>query len=324
MNNNDNAGRNDQIKKTDAREPLTPVRPGQPLRGGIPDEEATRCLTPDEQARLQQAAGKGAAGNAGKTAPKLDDTQSLPPLTDAAEQEESIQQPFPQQNDDVRQLQPALDRESGQGGWLTPRRKKAILLCAGFLIALFAGFAIAGYRQDQADLAANERQYQAQEMKDRQQKLDQQEKDLQQKRQQLEQQKKELEQQKRSLQQDSDRLAGRQEQMAADDASSSTVQKLLDKVTGKEADRQKAAQSAQQQQSQNTSSTDAVNQSLADAQSMLDDVNAKLSDVETMKNEAGKMKEKAANAYDENKDVIDTALYYVKAGASMALDMLLH
>lgn len=319
MNTND---QHDQEKKTVPQEPLTPAQPERPPREGIPAEELTRCLTPEEQARLQQTAGKDTAKSAGKMGPKLDDTQSLPPLTTAAKPEDAIQQPFPQQNDDVRQLRPVAGKGE-RGGWLTPMRKKAILLCAGFLIALFAGFALAGYRQDQADLAANERQYQAQELKDRQQKLDQQEKDLQQKREQLEQQKKELEQQKRSLQQDSDRLAGRQEQMAADEASSSTVQKFLDKVTGKEAERQNAVKSAQQQQSQNTSSTDAVNQSLADAQSMLDDVNAKLNDVEAMKGEAGKMKAKAERAYDENKDVIDTALYYVKEGASLALDMLL-
>lgn len=319
MNNHDQ----DQEKKTVPQETLATASSEHPLRGGVPAEEATRYLTPDEQARLQQVSGKNTSSDANQTGPKLDDTQSLPPLTDAAGKD-PIRQPFPQKNGDVRQLRPAAGAQEERHGWLTPKRKKAILLCAGFLIALFAGFAIAGYRQDQADLAANERQYQAQEMKDRQQKLDQQEKDLQQKRQQLEQQKKELEQQKRSLQQDSDRLAGRQEQMAADDASSSTVQKILDKVTGKEADRQKAAQSAQQQQSQNTSSTDAVNQSLADAQTMLDDVNAKLSDVEAMKGEASKMKEKAETAYDENKDAIDTALYYVKQGASMALNMLLH
>lgn len=287
---------------------------------GIPADEPTRCLTPEEQARLQQTKRDDAPE---KRRPKLDDTQSLPPLTAEEVPEAPIQPPFPQQEGDVRQLRPTTDRRAGQDGWLTPKRKKAILLCAGFLLALFAGFALAGYRQDQADLAANERQYQAQEMKDRQQKLDQQEKDLQQKRQQLEQQKKELEQQKRSLQQDSDRLAGRREQIAEDGESASPVRKILDKVTGKETERQEAAQSAREQQSKNTSDTDAVNQSLADAQAMLDDVNAKLSDVETMKDEASKMKAKAESAYAEHKDVIDTALYYAKEGASMALDMLL-
>ena len=56
---------------------------------------------------------------------------------------------------------------------------------------------------------------------------------------------------------------------------------------------------------------------------MLDDVQQKLDDVQSMKNEAGRVKDKAASAYAENKDTIDTVLSYAKEGAVMLGNLLL-
>lgn len=56
---------------------------------------------------------------------------------------------------------------------------------------------------------------------------------------------------------------------------------------------------------------------------MLDDVQQKLDDVQSMKNEAGRVKDKAASAYAENKDTIDTVLSYAKEGAAMLGNLLL-
>lgn len=55
---------------------------------------------------------------------------------------------------------------------------------------------------------------------------------------------------------------------------------------------------------------------------MLDDVQQKLDDVQAMKNEAGKVKDKAASTYEENKDTIDTVLSYAKEGATMLGNLL--
>ena len=55
---------------------------------------------------------------------------------------------------------------------------------------------------------------------------------------------------------------------------------------------------------------------------MLDDVQQKLDDVQSMKNEAGRVKDKAASAYAENKDTIDTVLSYAKEGATMLGNLL--
>ena len=150
-----------------------------------------------------------------KTA-RLDNTQELPPLPDDLQgkpEEAPIKQPFPQAGDevpisDVRELTPdkalrqrakqQAEARKKQQSWFL-RHKKALLLGVGFLIAVFIGFALAGYRQDQADLQNNERQHQEQQMQERAQKLDAQESDLQKQRRDLEAKKKALEEQQRDL-----------------------------------------------------------------------------------------------------------------------------
>lgn len=267
---------------------------------------------------------------------RLEDTQQLPKMTAAGEQDGPIRQPFPQQEQeqtapqgsDVRELQPDKDLQKkakqGPKKWLTRRRKKALLLIAGFFIAVFIGFVLAGYRQDQADLQNNERQHQEQQMQTRQQQLDAQEGDLQKERQALEKKKKDLEQQQRDLERQQGRLEGRSQAMQESADGESGLQKILDKVTG-QSDKKKQAAADNQQQSADAAATAAdVQQSINDAQAKLDDVQQKLDDVQSLKDEAGKVKDKAANTYAENKDTIDTVLSYAKEGASMLGDLLFH
>ena len=161
---------------------------------------------------VDRTASRGRTASLDKTA-RLDDTQELPPdlAASAATEEEPIQQPFPQAGGsaaggDVRELAPDKDLQEQakkqaevrkkQQSWPV-RHKKALLLGVGFLIAVFIGFALAGYRQDQADLQNNERQHQEQQMQERAQKLDAQESDLQKQRQALEAKKKALEEKQR-------------------------------------------------------------------------------------------------------------------------------
>lgn len=318
------ARKNDRPDDLDLTQPL---RPAANAGGQQADAEKTQ---------LNDAAG-ARAGSADKTA-RLDDTQSLPHVTDASNSgnEAPIQQPFPQQGEeqgqadvnDVRELSPdkALQNKAKEKDkkWLTRKRKKAILLGVGFLIAVFIGFVLAGYRQDQADLQNNERQHQEQQMQARQQQLDAQEGDLQKQRQALEKKKKELEQQQRDLERQQGRLEGRGQAMQESADGESGVQKFLDKVTG-QADKKKQAAAENQQQSADAAATAAdVQQSINDAQQKLDDVQQKLDDVQSLKDEAGKVKDKAASTYAENKDTIDTVISYAKEGASLLGDLLFH
>lgn len=272
-----------------------------------------------------------------KTA-RLDNTQELPPLPDdlQGKPEAPIKQPFPQAGDevpisDVRELTPdkALQQRAKQQAearkkqqsWFL-RHKKALLLGVGFLIAVFIGFALAGYRQDQADLQNNERQHQEQQMQERAQKLDAQESDLQKQRRDLEAKKKALEEQQRDLERQQGRIEGRSQAMQESADGESGFQKILDKVTGQSEKKQQAAEANRQQGADAAASAASVQQSINDAQSMLDDVQQKLDDVQAMKNEAGKVKDKAASTYEENKDTIDTVLSYAKEGATMLGNLL--
>lgn len=257
-----------------------------------------------------------------KTA-RLDNTQELPPLPDDLQgkpEEAPIKQPFPQTGDeapisDVRELTPdkALQQRAKQQAearkkqqsWFL-RHKKPLLLGVGFLIAVFIGFALAGYRQDQADLQNNERQHQEQQMQERAQKLDAQESDLQQ----------------RDLERQQGRIEGRSQAMQESADGESGLQKIIDKVTGQSEKKQQAAEANRQQGADAAASAANVQQSINDAQSMLDDVQQKLDDVQAMKNEAGKVKDKAASTYEENKDTIDTVLSYAKEGATMLGNLL--
>lgn len=272
-----------------------------------------------------------------KTA-RLDNTQELPPLPDdlQGKPEAPIKQPFPQAGDeapisDVRELTPdkALQQRAKQQAearkkqqsWFL-RHKKALLLGVGFLIAVFIGFALAGYRQDRADLQNNERQHQEQQMLERAQKLDAQESDLQKQRRDLEAKKKALEEQQRDLERQQGRIEGRSQAMQESVDGESGFQKILDKVTGQAEKKQPAAKANRQQGADAAASAANVQQSINDAQSMLDDVQQKLDDVQAMKNEAGKVKDKAASTYEENKDTIDTVLSYAKEGATMLGNLL--
>lgn len=272
-----------------------------------------------------------------KTA-RLDNTQELPPLPDdlQGKPEAPIKQPFPQAGDeapisDVRELTPdkALQQRAKQQAearkkqqsWFL-RHKKPLLLGVGFLIAVFIGFALAGYRQDQADLQNNERQHQEQQMQERAQKLDAQESDLQKQRRDLEAKKKALEEQRRDLERQQGRIEGRSQAMQESADGASGFQKILDKVTGQSEKKQQAAEANRQQGADAAASAANVQQSINDAQSMLDDVQQKLDDVQAMKNEAGKVKDKAASTYEENKDTIDTVLSYAKEGATMLGNLL--
>ena len=110
---------------------------------------------------VDRTASRGRTASLDKTA-RLDDTQELPPdlAASAATEEEPIQQPFPQAGGsaaggDVRELAPDKDLQEQakkqaevrkkQQSWPV-RHKKALLLGVGFLIAVFIGFALAGYR----------------------------------------------------------------------------------------------------------------------------------------------------------------------------------
>ena len=254
----------------------------------------------------------------------LDDTQSLPSLDEAFVEPQAM---HPRRPSGVRELSPVKSLQNGpQGGapdgpgdgkppFWTKTKKRNAILAGGFLFALLLGFVLVGYTQQNAERAENERMHQEQQLQDKQAKLDKDTKALEEKKAQLEQEKRDLERQKQQAADTAARAQGRNEQIASD--TSSGLGKLIDKVTGKEKQRQ-AAQAANDQTAA-AAQTDAasIDQSIADAQQMLDDVNAKLDTAKAVQQDASAALDKAQTAYDENRDTIDTVVSYARTGVQM-------
>lgn len=278
------------------------------------DLDKTRYMSPEE---IKKVSGK-----------HLTDTQEMPAIKNLTVND-NIKEPFPPTNEDqftsgVRELAPQSVAENNKTNYskkkfFTPKRKKAACLAAGFLAALLIGFMLAGYSQDKENKnAATQQQFMQKELE-----LAEKEKDLQARRKELEQQKKELQAKEQDLTEKSNLAKGRNEQLD-DSEPSSMLGKLVDKVTGKNAERAQKRQVNNETSSQADADAAAVKRSINDAQNMLDDVNSKLDNVTAMKNEASQLKDKAAAAYAENKGTIDKAVYYAKTGADMLVDWLMH
>ena len=268
------------------------------------------------------------AGQDDREEEKKFDTQPLPRI-DETEVEE-IQPAFPQQGGDTDKVSRVREipaetipspRPKAKKHFFTPGRKRGLLLAGGFVLALFGGFMLAGYSQDQSEAKQNQYQLEQQKMQAREQKLADQENDLKARRQELERQKKELQERERELEDKASRAKGRNEQIA-ENAPDSTFGKFMDKVTGKEAKRRDQQKENEAIAAQAEGDVAKLKQSIAEAQNMLDDVDAKLDTVAEMQQEASRIKAKAESAYAENKDVIDKAVHYARLGADVLSDWL--
>ena len=248
------------------------------------------------------------------------DTQPLPRVGGT----EEIQPPFPHQNEEMgsrsvrelppEKLPPHKEKPPVKKGFFTAGKKRGLLLAACFSAALLGGFMLAGYSQDKSEAKQNQQQLERQQMQAKEKKLADQEADLKARRQELERQKKELQAREKELEDKSSRAKGRNEEIESN-APGSSLGKLVDKVTGKEAKRKEQLQENEKISAQADSDVAKLKQSIAEAQSMLDDVDAKLDTVADMQQEASRIKAKAESAYAENKDVIDKAVYYARTGA---------
>ncbi len=254
-------------------------------------------------------AGTGRTYRQGDTqpVPRVDETMMLP--QDPARG--SVRELSPIDGADTDKGKPAGG--NGKKPRFTQKQKRAMFLAAGFLLAIFCGFLVSGYLHDKQQAAENSK-VQATQMELKQKDLAKQESDLKAQRERLEKEKKALEAKQQELQQKSERMNGRNEQIADEGNSQSVVGKLMDKVTGKDKERQQAAQQNKAQGTQASADAASVQQSIADAQSMINDVDSKLDDVGTMKQQAAKVKDAAVNAYAEHEGTIQTVLYYAGEG----------
>ena len=281
----------------------------------------------------------------------LDDTQSMPPVSDETQilprsksGKGTVREldPLPTQGNQpsaggqppkgpmgqgTPQIASPYDPEGPQGpddpqkkAAASAKRKRNVIFAIGFVIAVLLGFIAAGYSQQSAERAENQRQHQEQQLQSQQAKIDKDTKDLEAKKAQLEQQKQELAKKKQELEQQSARAQGRNEQLASDE--SSGIGKLIDKVTGKDAKRQQAKAANDAEQSAAQSDAGNLDQSIENVQQMLDDVDQKLDTAKSVKQDASAALEKAQTAYDDNRGTIDAVVSYAKTGAQMLENLL--
>lgn len=248
----------------------------------------------------------------------LEKTQILPQnFAGQAQNQDSLPQPAEQneqpaaylgKNTRVSEVKSGpVAKKKTQG--LTAGKKRLLACVLGFAAAIFIGFSAAGYYYEQQhDKEQQELAWQQKNFE-----LLQQEQKLKEQRQQLEKKQRELEEQKQQLAQTSANIAGRNQQLA-DEKPDTVLGQLVDKVTGKE-----------QQRQQQMADNEAAGQSLADkaqeiaksaddAQQMLDDVDAKLTKIRQMQQDASEAKAKLTAFYDENSDTFDQVVHYAKLG----------
>lgn len=228
-------------------------------------------------------------------------TQPIPRVTENMLDDEATRV-LPKVNGNVRELEPvapprttkariaaAAEKKAGKKGG----HKKVILLVAGFILALLIGFVASGYYQDHKQAAAD-KEYQIQQ--------------LSQQKEQLEREKQQLEQQQQSLKEDMARLEGKNQQLEESKAGS-VISSLVDKITGKEGERQQAQKSNTEKIKDAVSTAESVGKSVQEAQQALDKVNGQLDQV----------KNAASAAYDKNSGIVDQILYYGMKGIKSLL-----
>lgn len=281
------------------------------VQGSAPDENRAPANTPySEPVRASQNRANGGMSN----------TQPLPRVSEDTEY--NIQQPFPQvQQSTVRELppeppQPPRGGGKNSGGWFTTGQKRGLILLVFFVVALFVGFALAGYSEEKDSAAKQAKLAQKQEMLQQEQDIKAREQELKERKIKLEQQKKELEAREHELK-EAQKVAKAKNETLEGEKSDNVLGKALDKVTGKDAER-KQKQAANAAESAKADDDIAkVKQSIADAQSMLDEVDQGLDKVQSMKNDVAQVKGRLEATYQENKGTIDTVVSYVKTGIEL-------
>ena len=251
---------------------------------------------------------------------RLDDTQELPSLS------HDTAPVFPRKRN-VRELPPRSPQYTGSdhAANIMDRRQKRILwvfaFAACFLLALFCGILLSQTFRDHEQTLADSRK-EAQQMEMRQQELAAREDSLKKQRDSIAEQKRTLEERELELERKAQRAAGRTERIEQEKSKSSVVGDWMDKVTGKEKERKEAdAKNAAEIQQTNLDIA-SVQQSIRDAQVILDEVDNQLDNVNEMKDQADRLKTAAQDTYMKNEGMLTNILQYMSEGVDLLRQIL--
>lgn len=256
---------------------------------------------------------------------RLDDTQELPPLGDMPE-------PSRFRRSGVRELPPRTEgrREQRQGDWQGRQKEQGgrqrkkirgvLIFAACFAFALFCGFLLSNALRSHEQALEDSRR-EAQQMQMRQQELSEQETALKKQKTSLAEQKKALEEKERELEKKAERASGRNERISQE-KSGSVVGDFVDKVTGKEKERQRESEKNASEAQQAQTDIASVKQSIQDAQALLEEVDHQLDNIHEMKTQADKLKLAAETVYSENEDTIHRVLAHLGEGIDVLRSLL--
>lgn len=252
---------------------------------------------------------------------KLDDTQELPPLSQDAS---SI---FSRQGT-VRELPPLTSKMKNQrvdaaesGNRRQSRFRKGLIFAACFAVALFGGVLLSDMFRNH-EQALEDGRKEAQQVEMRQRELAAREDSLKKQRASIAEQKRALEEKELELERKAQRAAGRTERIEQEKDKGTVVGGWVDKVTGKEKERKEANEKNVAEIQQTNLDIASVQQSIKDAQAVLDEVDKQLDNVNEMKDQADRLKTVAQDTYEKNQGTISQIFHYVNEGADMLRQIL--
>ena len=244
---------------------------------------------------------------------KLDDTQELPPLSQDAS---SI---FSRQGT-VRELPPLTSKMENQrvdaaesGNRRQSRFRKGLIFAACFAVALFGGVLLSDMFRNH-EQALEDGRKEAQQVEMRQRELAAREDSLKKQRASIAEQKRALEEKELELERKAQRAAGRTERIEQEKDKGTVVGGWVDKVTGKEKERKEANEKNAAEIQQTNLDIASVQQSIKDAQAVLDEVDKQLDNVNEMKDQANRLKTVAQDTYEKNQGTISQIFHYTKGG----------
>ncbi len=197
------------------------------------------------------------------------------------------------------------------------KKKIALILGGGFVLALLIGFAVAKYYGDQREIAEHERIHQKQVLQQKQQdvqSLEQKQLDLERQKAQLEQERNQIEQKQKDATEKARVLAENEQALENQKNGSSGVTKLWNTITGKDKQQASAREKASAAAQAAVEQANDIKTSLDQAQSMIERVDGTLEDTKTMTSQAKQLKDSAQAAYAEHSDVIDKVIAVAEDG----------
>ncbi len=201
------------------------------------------------------------------------------------------------------------------------KRKRLMILAGVFAAALIVGFGVTGYVHDKEQLAENDALHSKYELQRRESEIGKRESELSAKKKELEQKKAELEAKRKRLAEQRGSLQNDADGIRQETDGRSALEKIRDKITGRDKKLSDAASSNKAAQAKNGSESGELDAALSDAQEMLDNVNKKIGEAQQLKQQASETRAAAEKAYHENEGTINRLFRYVGDGAKSFTDM---